>query len=71
MLNGASQPTQMLQKINMLKNVLAGKNPQDVYNYLLQTNPEFKKFVEDNQGKTIEDIALSYDIDLNLIKQFM
>ena len=65
------EAVKMMQKLNMLKNVMSGKDPQEVYNYLMQNNPQFKQFINDNQGKTIEDIALSYDIDLNMIKQFM
>lgn len=71
MLNGNSQPNQMISKLQQFKSLMSGKNPQDVYNYMLQNNPQFKKFIEDNKGKSLEDIALAYDIDLNLIKKFM
>lgn len=60
-----------MQKLNAFTKVMSGKNPQDVYNFMMQTNPQFKKFVEDNKDKTIEDIALAYDIDLDIIKKFM
>lgn len=71
MLNGNNQQNQNLQKIQMIKGLMSGKNPQDLYNYMLNTNPQFKQFVNDNKDKSIEDIALAYDIDLNLIKKFM
>lgn len=50
---------------------MSGKNPQDVYNYMLSNNPQFRQFIEENKGKSLEDIALAYDIDLDLIKKFM
>ena len=71
MLNGNSQMNQMMNKLSQLKSLMSGKNPDDVYNFMLQNNPQFKQFVNDNQGKSVEDIALAYDIDLNLLKQFM
>ena len=71
MLNGNSQQNQMIEKLKMLKNLMEGKTPEGVYNYLMQTSPQFKKFIQDNQGKTIEDIAMDYDIDLDLIRKFM
>lgn len=63
-----SQATQM---INQMKMFLAGKNSNEVYNNMLQNNPEFRKFVNDTKGKSIEDIALEYDIDLNILKQLL
>lgn len=61
----------MMQRAQMIKNALSGKNPDDVYNQLYNTNPQFQKFVNDTKGKTIEDIAMEYDIDLDILKQFM
>lgn len=69
MLNG--NRNQNPNKIQMLKNLLSGKNPDEVYNYMLKNNPQFRQFVNDNRNKSIEDIALAYDIDINLLKQFM
>lgn len=71
LLNANSQQNQMINKLSQFKSLMSGKNPDDVYNYMLQNNPQFKKFLQDNQGKTIEDIALAYDIDLNILKQFL
>lgn len=68
MLNGSNQT---IQKLQMIKSLMAGKNPSDMYNTMLQTNPQFQKFVKDNEGKSVEDIALAYDIDLSILKQFM
>jgi hypothetical protein len=37
----------------------------------MQTNPQFRQFVNANQGKTLEQIATSYGIDFNAIKAYM
>lgn len=57
--------------LSLLKNLVDNKNPQDIFNFLVNTNPQFKQFVEKNKDKTIEDIAMDYDIDLELLKKFL
>lgn len=32
-------------------------------------NNDFQKFVKDNENKTIEEIAIEYDIDIDLVKK--
>ena len=71
MLNGRTPQNQMVERLKTLKSLMNEKSPEGVYNYLMQTNPQFKQFVSDNQGKSMEDIALEYDLDLNLIRKFM
>lgn len=39
----------------------------NLYHSMLE-NAEFKKFVKENENKTIEEIAMEYDIKLELIK---
>ena len=34
---------------------------------LMLENPKFNKFVKENEKKTIEEISLEYDIDLNIL----
>lgn len=57
--------------LNRISSLVMGKNPEELYKTMLESNPQFRKFVNDNKDKTIEEIAMSYDIDLNLIKKFM
>jgi LysM repeat protein len=52
-------------------NALKGQNPEAVANTLMQTNPQFKSFVEANKGKSVEQIAQENGIDLEQIKQFL
>ena len=46
-------------------------NPAVMFQNLMNTNPQFKQFVQENQGKTIEQIAQNYGIDINAIKQIL
>ena len=57
--------------LNELSNFMNGKNPQFVYNMLIQSNPQFASFVNQNRGKTIEQIAGEYGIDFNTIKSYI
>lgn len=58
------------QQMNIL-NLLKNRNPNEVFNQMMQTNPQFKSFVEQNKGKSVEQIAKEHNIDMNLLKQFM
>lgn len=60
----------LLQNLSNLK-ALAGGNPQAAFNMMMQSNPQFRQFVEQNQGKSPEQIAQSYGIDMNQVRQFM
>lgn len=66
-LNNASGPLQNLMNLK----ALAGGNPQAAFNMLMQSNPDFKKFVQANQGKSPEEIARAYGIDLNQINNLL
>ncbi len=55
----------MIQLINSLK----GKNPDMVMQNMLKSNPEFSKFIQENKGKSPEQIASNYGIDFLSLKQ--
>ena len=62
------------QNMNQLKNVfqmLRTGNPDQIAMQMMQNNPQFRKFVESNKGKTPEQIAKEYGIDLNQIKNML
>lgn len=54
--------------INMVKNM---RNPSSLAQSLMQNNPDFQQFVNNNQGKSLEQIANENGIDYNLIKRYM
>lgn len=74
-------PNPILQAINGMRNpnnnilglmsMLKSGNPDAIFNQLKQTNPQFKKFVEDNQNKSVQQIAQENGIDINIINQFL
>lgn len=48
--------------------MITGKDPDEFFNELLRDDPKFRKFYEDNKGKTPEQIAKENGIDINLLK---
>lgn len=58
----------LLSQISSIKNMFEGKNPDDIYNNMLQNNPQFRDFIEANKGKSIEQIARENGINPSLLK---
>lgn len=46
-------------------------NPEAIAEQMLKSNPQFKQFVEENKGKSGEQIASEHGIDLNTLKMLM
>jgi len=59
-----------MNQLDLLRMMKLG-NPQTIYDRLLQTNPQFKKFVEDNKDKTPEQIAQENGVDINMLQQLI
>ena len=51
--------------------MLRGRNPQDVFNQMMQSNPAFRSFYEANRGKTPEQVAREHGVDLSQFKSMM
>lgn len=49
---------------------LAKGNPQELYDNMLKTNPQFAQFVEANKGKSPEEIAKANNIDPAILSLF-
>lgn len=69
MLNGNRQNP--MNNIVELVSSLRNGNPDAIYRQMMNTNPQFKKFIQDNQGKSPEQIAYENGIDMNSIQQFL
>lgn len=69
-LSALNQPNSrnLLSQINSL---LSGKNPDAVFSDLLQNNPQFRSFVEQNKGKTPEQIAKENGLNIEQIKAML
>ena len=60
-----------LSQANQILNSLKGRDPNAMMQELMQSNPQFKQFVQDNQGKSAEEIVRNYGINpaiLDLLK---
>lgn len=59
----------MNQAMNMLRMMKNG-NPEQIAQNLMQSNPQFRAFVEANRGKTPQQVAQEHGVDLGqLMKQ--
>lgn len=66
-----NNPLAMMAQIQNLQKMMQGRNPDQMYNYLIKTNPQFAQFVETNKGKTPEQIANENGIDFATLKQLL
>lgn len=57
---------QMGQLLQMVKS-----NPRGMLANMMRSNPQFRQFVEQNRGKSPEQIAEAYGIDPSLLKSLM
>lgn len=78
MLNGASRaptpqnnPMAMMGQLKQMVGMLRGQDPQKVAQMFMQRNPQFAAFVQQNQGKSIEQIASENGIDLGFVRDLM
>lgn len=46
-------------------------NPKTVFDRMMQSNPQFANFMQQNQGKTPEQIAQENGIDFNNIRRLI
>ena len=78
MLNGASRaptpqnnPMAMMGQIRQTVSMLRGQDPRQVAQLMAQRNPQFAAFLQQNQGKTPEQIAAENGIDMNFVRELM
>ena len=60
----------MLARAMQAKQMLGG-NPDAMFRQMMQNNPQFAQFVQENQGRTPEQIAQAYGIDVGMLNQLM
>ena len=78
MLNGVSRaqtpqnnPMAMMGQIRQTMDILRGQDPRQVAQLMAQRNPQFAAFLQQNQGKTPEQIAAENGIDMNFVRELM
>ena len=67
MQRGNNKMSQIMQVMKMLRS----GNPDQIAQQMMQSNPQFRQFVEANKGKTPEQVAQEHGIDLNQFKGMM
>lgn len=78
MLSGASQqatpqnnPLAMMGQLKQMVGMIRGQDPRQVAQLMAQRNPQFAEFLRQNQGKSPEQIAADYGIDMNFVRDLM
>ena len=78
MLSGASRqampqnnPFAMMGQLKHMMSMIRGQDPRQVAQLMAQRNPQFAEFLRQNQGKSPEQIAANYGIDMNLVRELM
>jgi len=66
MLNQKSPMNNIMGLVNAVKG-----NPQGMFNNMMQTNPQFRKFINDTRGKSVDQIAQEYGVDMSLLNNLL
>lgn len=61
------QGNNLINAINNAKQMMQG-NPQDLFNNMMQSNPQFRAFAESVKGKTPEQAFSERGLDFNQIR---
>ena len=67
MQGGNNKMAQVMQVMKMLRS----GNPDQIAQQMMQNNPQFRQFVEENKGKTPEQVAQEHGFDLSQLKSMM
>lgn len=59
-----------MQMLSAVKQMV-GNDPDGFARQMMQNNPQFADFVRQNQGKTAQQIATEYGVDLGLLSNFL
>ena len=70
-MQGANNPMNKMGQVANLMKMLRAGNPDQIAQQMMQSNPQFRQFVEANKGKTPEQVAQEHGIDLNQFKGMM
>ena len=60
-----------MQQIAGVMQMLKSVNPEQIAQQMMQSNPRFKQFMEQNKGKSPEQVARENGIDLSQLKNMM
>lgn len=57
----------VMDTLSMVKNLMGGGNPDQVFRSEMQRNPKFAKFVQENQNLSVDELASKAGIDPAMI----
>lgn len=60
-----------MSNISGLLQLMNSRNPQEVMGNLMRQNPRFVQFVNENKGKTPEEISKSYGLDFAQVRKMI
>lgn len=66
-MQGANSPANKMGQIANVMKMLKSGNPEMIAQQMMQSNPQFRQFVEANKGKTPEQVAKEYGLDWKTI----
>ena len=66
-----NNPLAMMSQLKQMVNIMRGQDPAMVAQLMAQRNPQFAAFLQQNKGKTVEQIAADYGIDLKLVQELL
>ena len=70
-MQGANNPANKMGQVANLVKMLRSGNPEQIAQQMMQSNPQFRQFVEQNKGKTPDQVAREHGIDLSQFKSMM
>lgn len=78
MLNGVSRaatpqnnPMAMMSQLKQTIGMIRGQDPRQIAQLMAQRNPQFAAFMQQNQGKTVDQIAAENGIDMSFVRELM
>lgn len=58
-------------KLQEIMNMLKGQNPDEVVEKFAKVNPQFAAFLNENRGKSMEELSQKYGINLTEIMSML
>lgn len=70
-MQGTSTPMNKMGQVANVMKMLRSGNPEQIAHQMMQSNPQFRQFMESNKGKTPDQVAREHGFDLSQLKSMM
>lgn len=64
-MTGSRDPMGKMSQVLKMMQSLRNGNPEQIAQQMMQSNPQFRQFMEANKGKTPQQVAQENGVDLN------